>query len=202
MHASRVTKAVVVFGYKVNEGGELHTFATQRIDRAVEEHNRTGWPLIFCGSRSFKNSQSACFSEAELMKDYCQKTHSVPAEVIFTETQSTSAPENWLYLKASFPSLKEIVLPTQVPLMGRLNLLRQMIYGTDKSPQVRYAAIACSPKEFPHEQRRIKVLQCIFANYIPGFRPGKHKMLLDAAGQSCWPAFAAQHKEKCAIEHG
>lgn len=199
MLASRVSRAIVVFGYKLDERGNLQDYGRQRLDAAITVCQQRQLPLILSGAHSVKMPVSSRFSEAEVMRRYVEEQPGRRPKM-YTDSQATSAPENWLYLRVVFPRLREVTVMTQAPLVPRHEVLREMVYGSSML-KVNYYEIPCAISQFPKEQQRIRKLRCIIEHYLPAsFKPGMFELLLDDQQKSRWADIVKAH-EDCRRTH-
>lgn len=182
--------AVVVFGTQLNDKGEFPQFVYQLIDSAIGilAQNKAE-TFIFCGSHAMKSGLSGR-KEADVAYEYVRRYHSNFIHRMKLEKHSTNIPENWLFLKVNFPSLRSIYLITIRPLLPRIKFLGDWIYGNDAT--LTFGTLPEDEKEFPNEKRLLQDAECTLLKRNK-MRRGDHTFLLKKKTESRWNELRLDH---------
>ncbi len=163
--------AIVFFCSALTDRGEVPAFAKPAIERAVELVRQGKAPrLIICGSHPLKIGPRRR-KECDVYATYVEARNPELTVAIKKESESTSIPENWLYLKLCFPELKRIKLVTYKLLLPRVKFFGHKIYG--KSARLSFETVSATSGLFAHEVRFLRDAKCILKN----MRPGQHSFI-------------------------
>lgn len=182
--------AVAVFGTKLQPDGKFPAFVYDEIDHAIGflKRGRATY-IIFCGSHSLK-AELKGEKECEVAKRYVDEHYPEHSHRVLMEDQSTCIPENWLFLRKNFPTLRRIHLVTIAPLVPRIEFLGDWIYGDHG--QLSFTGLPLEPGNFPNEARLLRDVKCILMKRNK-IKRGDYKSLLNSDGSSCWNKLRLDH---------
>lgn len=176
--------AVAVFGARLQEDNSFPSFVYKEIDRAMQLVESGQAPrLIFCGNY-WAGEKFRGVRECDVAEKYIRVRYPHILSRFYKEGRSTTVPENWLFMKLDFPSVRKIHQVTIEPFLPRMKFCGDWIYGDDG--ELTHEALPW-PNTFPHEPLLLKIMQCMFTVQNNKKR-GDHTFLLQkgSSNKSQW----------------
>ncbi len=129
----QVTRAIAVHGCQLSDNGTITHALEVRLDTAFQLYLQgVASTIIVCGWYPLKREDLAGYCEAELMEEYlCQTYGAHPAFkylTILQERDSTSVPENLVFVRDRFPNLQEVTIIVGEKVIPRIEFFAWMVF--------------------------------------------------------------------------
>jgi len=201
-----VTRAIAVHGCQLSNNGKIAHALEVRLDTAFQLYLQgVASTIIVCGWYPLKREDLARYCEAELMEAYLRQVYgnhpAFSGLTILLEKDSTSVPENLVFVRDRFPNLQEVTIIVGEKVVPRIEYFSWMVFNG-------FARVHCygcndgvSSDELEH--KLIGDAKCTLSGALlgdEGMTPGDISYLLlppDANGRrrSRWDELRIAHHE-------
>lgn len=128
--------ALIVLGSSLNSDNTVPDVDKRRLEKAAQLHSKLNLPIIVCGGRGYKLTESTDLSEAEAYANYLISL-GVSEDSVYLETESQESLGNILFAKMHILQEKGwralLVIPTRNHSTERIAYLLKKILGNDYS---------------------------------------------------------------------
>lgn len=187
--------AVAVFGTRLKEDGTFLPFVYHEIDRAVARVTLgQARYLVFCGSH-WAGEKFRGVKECDVAEQYLRDTHPDVLPYFHKEDQSTTLPENWLYMKRRFSKLRRIHHITITPFAPRMQFCGDWIYGDHA--ELSFETLPWPTDDFPHEPQLLRDVKCMFTVHKQMTRGDDSYLLYPGTENSRWMELWREHGAHC-----
>lgn len=130
----RVKRAIAVHGCQLSDNGTITHALKVRLDTAVKLYlEGRASTIIVCGWRPLKREDLARYCESEVMERYLRATYGnepwFNKLTIMRESDSTSVPENLVFVRHRFPNLRHVTIVVGENVVERIRFFGQKVFG-------------------------------------------------------------------------
>lgn len=201
--SATVVRAIAVHGCQLSDNGAITRALKVRLNKAIRLYDAGLAPVIIvCGWRPLKREDLGAYCEADVMENYIHTKRireGKSAIPVLKERNSTSVPENLVFVREQFPKLKVIHIVVGKKVVKRIEYFAYMVFKGN-------AKVTCHGcNDGVGDQKQEKKLIADAKCTLKGMTPGNWRYLFagykDGRPQSHWDKFRRAH-HKCPYYNG
>lgn len=201
--SATVVRAIAVHGCQLSDKGEITPALRARLDKAIQLYDAGLAPaIIVCGWRPLKREDLGAYCEADVMEEYIRAKRireGKSAILVLKERNSTSVPENLVFVRKQFPKLRVIHIVVGEKVVKRIAYFAYMVFKGNAKFSVHGCNDGVGTQE--QEEKLIADAKCTLKKMIPGRWRYLFAGYKDGRPQSHWDKLRIAH-HKCPYYNG
>ena len=201
--SATVVRAIAVHGCQLSEKGTITRALKVRLNKAIRLYDAGLAPVIIvCGWRPLKREDLGVYCEADVMEEYIHAKRireGKSAIPVLKERNSTSVPENLVFVREQFPNLQTIHIVVGERVVKRIAFFAHMVFKGN----AKFSVHGCNDGvgERTQEMKLIADAKCTLKMMTPGNWRYLFAGYKDGRPQSRWDEFRIAH-HKCPYYNG